>query len=124
VPHRCHDVVVVEGTGDKVPCGCHMKVRLILTTTFDPEIGIKNDYSRWKSLFEHKTMVLLRGDFEIVEEMIQVDIGGHPPVPTGSSCQFLVQHVLLYFFVIVGSTLPGLSESHTHIPGGYWWPPT
>jgi hypothetical protein len=43
--------------------------------------------------------------------MIQVDIGGHPPVPTGSSCQFLVQHVLLYFFVIVGSTFLGLSES-------------
>jgi hypothetical protein len=43
--------------------------------------------------------------------LIQVDIGGHPPIPTGSSCPFLVQHVLLYFFVIVGSTLLGLSES-------------
>ena len=43
--------------------------------------------------------------------LIQVDIGGHPPIPTGSSCPFLVQHVLLYFFVIVGSTLLGLSEA-------------
>jgi hypothetical protein len=43
--------------------------------------------------------------------LIQVDIGGHPPIPTGSSCLFLVQHVLLYFFLIVGSTLLGLSES-------------
>ena len=43
--------------------------------------------------------------------MIQVDIGGHPPIPTGSSCPFLVQHVLLYFFVIVDSTLVGLSEA-------------
>jgi hypothetical protein len=40
-----------------------------------------------------------------------VDIGGHPPIPIGSSFQFLVQHVLLYFFVIVGSTLSGLSGS-------------
>jgi hypothetical protein len=43
--------------------------------------------------------------------MIQLDIGGHPPIPTGSSCPFLVHHVLLYFFVIVGSTLLGLSEA-------------
>jgi hypothetical protein len=43
--------------------------------------------------------------------MIQLAIGGHPPIPTGSSCPFLVQHVLLYFFVIVGSTLLGMSES-------------
>jgi hypothetical protein len=40
-----------------------------------------------------------------------VNIGGHPSIPTGSSYQFLVQHALLYFFVIVGSTLSGLSES-------------
>jgi hypothetical protein len=40
-----------------------------------------------------------------------VDIGGHPPIPTSSSCQFLVQHVLLYFFVIEGSTLLGLYEA-------------
>jgi hypothetical protein len=37
-----------------------------------------------------------------------VDIGGHPPIPTGS---FLVQHVLMYFFVMVGFTLLGLSEA-------------
>jgi hypothetical protein len=43
--------------------------------------------------------------------LIQVDIGGHPPIPTGSFCRFLVQHVLLYFFVIMGSTLLGLSGS-------------
>jgi hypothetical protein len=43
--------------------------------------------------------------------VIQVDIGGHSPILTGSSCQFLVQHILLYFFVIVGSTLLGLSEA-------------
>jgi hypothetical protein len=43
--------------------------------------------------------------------LIQVDIGGHPLVPTRSSCQFLVQHILMYFFVIVGSTLLGLSQS-------------
>jgi hypothetical protein len=42
--------------------------------------------------------------------LIQVDIGGHPPVPTGSSYQFLVHHVLLYFFVIVGYTLTRLSK--------------
>jgi hypothetical protein len=40
-----------------------------------------------------------------------VDIGGHPPIPTGSSCLFLVQHVLLYLFVFVDSTLMGLSKS-------------
>jgi hypothetical protein len=44
-------------------------------------------------------------------KLIQVDIGGHPPIPTGSSCMFFVQHVLLYFFVIVGSTLLGMSEA-------------
>jgi hypothetical protein len=49
--------------------------------------------------------------WKIGVKMIQVDIGGHPPIPTGSSFQFLVQHVLLYFFVIVGSTLSGLSEA-------------
>jgi hypothetical protein len=43
--------------------------------------------------------------------VIQVDIGGNPPIPTSSSYQFLVQHILLYFFVFVGSTLLGLSES-------------
>jgi hypothetical protein len=43
--------------------------------------------------------------------MIYVDIGGHPPVPIGSSCQFLVQHVLMYFFVMVGPTLLGLSKA-------------
>jgi hypothetical protein len=43
--------------------------------------------------------------------MIKVDIGAHPPIPTGSSCPFLVQHDLLHFFVIVGSTLLGLSEA-------------
>jgi hypothetical protein len=40
-----------------------------------------------------------------------MDIGGHPPIPTGSSCQFLVQHVLLHFFVVVGSTLMGIPEA-------------
>ena len=45
------------------------------------------------------------------EKLIQVDIGGHPSIPTSSSCQFLVQQVLLYLFVIVGSTLLGLSEA-------------
>ena len=43
--------------------------------------------------------------------LIQVDIGGHPPIPTGSSYPFLVQHIFLYFFVIVGSTLMGMSEA-------------
>ena len=40
-----------------------------------------------------------------------MDIGGHPPVPTRSFCQFVVQDVLLYFFVIIGSTLLGLYEA-------------
>ena len=40
-----------------------------------------------------------------------MDIGGQQSVPTGSSCHFLVHHILLYLFVIVGSTLPGLSEA-------------
>jgi hypothetical protein len=44
-------------------------------------------------------------------ELIQLAIGGHPPIPIGSSCLFLVQHILLYLFVIVGSTLMGLYES-------------
>jgi hypothetical protein len=43
--------------------------------------------------------------------VIQVDIGGHPHIPTGFSRRFLVQHVLLYLFVIVGSTLWTLSEA-------------
>ena len=41
--------------------------------------------------------------------LIQMDIGGHPPIPTNSSCQFLVQHVLMYLFVSVCSTVPRLS---------------
>ena len=40
-----------------------------------------------------------------------MDIGGHPPIPTGSLCSFFVQRVLLYFFVIVGSTLLGFSKA-------------
>jgi hypothetical protein len=40
-----------------------------------------------------------------------MDIGGHPPIPTGSFCPFFVQHILLYYCVIVGSTLLGLSEA-------------
>ena len=44
-------------------------------------------------------------------ELIQLAIGGHPTIPTDSSCPFLVQHVLLYFFVIVGTTLLGLFEA-------------
>jgi hypothetical protein len=43
--------------------------------------------------------------------VIQVDIGGHPSIPTGSLCQFFIQHVLLYYFVIVRSRLMGLSEA-------------
>jgi hypothetical protein len=43
-----------------------------------------------------------------------VDIGGHPPIPTGSLCQFFIQHVFLYCFIIVSSTLLGLSEA-SHI---------
>jgi hypothetical protein len=46
--------------------------------------------------------------------LIQVDIGGHPPIPTGSSCPFFIQHVFLYCFIIVSSTLLGLSEA-SHI---------
>jgi hypothetical protein len=42
--------------------------------------------------------------------LIQVDIGGQP-VRNGSSSELLVQHDILYLFVIVGSTLLGLSES-------------
>ena len=41
--------------------------------------------------------------------MIQVDIGGHPPIPTSLFCQFLVLHILLHLFSIVGSTLSRLS---------------
>ena len=43
----------------------------------------------------------------------RIDTSGYwwPPIyPTGSSCQFLVQHVLMYLFVIVGSTLSQLFE--------------
>jgi hypothetical protein len=43
--------------------------------------------------------------------LIQVDIGGHSSIPTCSFFQFLVQHVLLYLFIMVGSTLLGLSKS-------------
>jgi hypothetical protein len=44
-------------------------------------------------------------------KLIQVDIGGHPPIPIGSPLQVLLKHGLLYFFVIVGSTLLGLSKA-------------
>jgi hypothetical protein len=47
-------------------------------------------------------------------QVIQVDIGGHPPIPTGSSCFLFIQNVFLYFFIIMSSTLPGLSEA-SHI---------
>jgi hypothetical protein len=40
-----------------------------------------------------------------------VDIGGYPPIPTGTCCKFLVQHVLLYFFAIEGSALLSLYGS-------------
>ena len=40
-----------------------------------------------------------------------MDIGGHPPIPIGSSCPFFVQHILLYCIVIVGSTRMGLYEA-------------
>jgi hypothetical protein len=43
--------------------------------------------------------------------LIQEDIGGHPPIPTRSSCKFLVQHILVYFFVIMGSTLLGWTKA-------------
>jgi hypothetical protein len=43
--------------------------------------------------------------------LIQVDIGGHPPIPTDSFFHLFVKHVILYFFVIVGSTLLGISIS-------------
>jgi hypothetical protein len=43
--------------------------------------------------------------------LIKVDIGGHPLIPTGSSCPFFFQHILLYYFIIVIYTLLGLSES-------------
>jgi hypothetical protein len=46
--------------------------------------------------------------------LIQVDIGGHPPIPTGSLCPFFIQHVLLYCFTIVISTLLRLFEA-SHI---------
>ena len=49
--------------------------------------------------------------FQVCMELIQVHTSGHPPIPTGSSCPFLVQHVLLYLFVIMGSTLLGISEA-------------
>jgi hypothetical protein len=45
--------------------------------------------------------------------MPPVDLGGYWWPPTYSNwilLSFLVQHVLLYFFVIVGSTLPGRYE--------------
>jgi hypothetical protein len=56
-------------------------------------------------------VVLYVDDMFLTRSMIHVDIGGHPPIPTSSSCLFFVQHVLLYCFVIVGSTLLGLSEA-------------
>ena len=40
-----------------------------------------------------------------------MEIGEHPPIPIGSSWQFLVQHVLLFLFVIVGYTLSRLFEA-------------
>jgi hypothetical protein len=43
--------------------------------------------------------------------LIQVDISGHPPIPSGSSCSFFVHNVLLYCFVIMSSTLLGLFEA-------------
>jgi hypothetical protein len=43
-----------------------------------------------------------------------MDIGGHPPIPTGSSCMFLIQHVFMYYFIIVSSLIQGMSES-SHI---------
>jgi hypothetical protein len=58
-----------------------------------------------------KSNSIFSGSSYLGRSLIQVDIEDHPPIPTGSSCQFLVQHVLLYFFVIVGYTLTGLCES-------------
>jgi hypothetical protein len=43
-----------------------------------------------------------------------MDIGGHPPIPTASSCPFYVQHVFLYYFIIFSSTLLGIYEA-SHI---------
>jgi hypothetical protein len=46
-----------------------------------------------------------------IHPLIQVDIGGHPPIPTGSWCPLLIHHVFMYSFIIVSSTLLGLSEA-------------
>jgi hypothetical protein len=46
--------------------------------------------------------------------VIQEDIGGHPPIPIRCSCSFFIQHVFLYCFIIVSSTLLGLYEA-SHI---------
>jgi hypothetical protein len=43
--------------------------------------------------------------------LIQVDIVGHPPIPTGSSCPFFIQHVFLYYFIIMSYTLLELSRA-------------
>jgi hypothetical protein len=43
--------------------------------------------------------------------LIQVEIGGYTPIPTSSSCPFFVHHVLLHFFLILGSTLLGMSKA-------------
>jgi hypothetical protein len=43
--------------------------------------------------------------------LIQLDIGAHPPIPTGSLCLFFIQHIFLNYFIIVSSTLLGLSEA-------------
>jgi hypothetical protein len=45
---------------------------------------------------------------------IQMDIGGHPTIPTSSLCPFFAQHVFLYYSIIVSSTLLGLSKA-SHI---------
>jgi hypothetical protein len=43
--------------------------------------------------------------------LIRVDIGGHRPIPPISSCPFFIQHVFLYRFIIMSSTLLRLSEA-------------
>jgi hypothetical protein len=39
-----------------------------------------------------------------------VDIGGHLPIPIGASCPFFIQHIFMYYSIIVSSTLLGLYE--------------
>jgi hypothetical protein len=49
----------------------------------------KNIDMKYHYIKDMVQMKMIKLKYIAIDELIQVDIGGHPPIPTGSSCLFL-----------------------------------